>query len=140
MPDLKAKVGDTVSFSKTITETDVYLFAGLTGDFYQMHVDKEFAKKTPMGQQIAHGVLALGLASTVATNIQSKYAYPYPAVLYGYDRLRFIKPVFFGDTLTACQTVAEVDEASAKMISKVEITNQRGETVLAAQCIQKFMV
>ena len=139
MPELKAKVGDTVSFAKTITETDVYLFAGITGDFYQIHINKEYASKTPMGKQIAHGVLALGLASTVATLIQQKYDYGTPAVLYGYDKLRFIKPVYFGDTLTAQQTVAEVDHAGGKMISKVEIFNQREEIVLAAQCIQKFM-
>jgi acyl dehydratase len=139
VPELKAKVGDTVSFSKTISESDVYLFAGLIGDFYEIHLNKEYAAKTPMGKQIAHGVLILGLASTVATNIQKKYDYGTPAVLYGYDKLRFVKPVFFGDTLTATQTVSEVDQASKKMTSKVEIVNQRNEVVLAAQCLQKFV-
>ncbi len=139
MPVLKAKVGDSISFSKTISESDVYLFAGLIGDFYEIHLNREYAAKTPMGRQIAHGVLVLGLASTVATNIQKKYEYGTPAVLYGYDKLRFVKPVFFGDTLTATQTVSEVDEASGKMVSKVEIVNQRNETVLAALCIQKFV-
>lgn len=139
MADKKPTVGDTISFAKTITETDVYLFAGITGDFYELHMNKEFAAKAPMGRQIAHGVIAMGLASTVATNILKKYEYWTPAVLYGYDRVRFIKPIFFGDTLTATQTVTEFDPETAKMISKVEVTNQRGETVLAAQCIQKFM-
>ena len=139
MAELKAKHGDTVSFSKTISESDVYMFAGLTGDFYRMHVDKVFAKSTPLGGRIAHGVLILGLASTVATLIQTKYDYGIPAVLYGYDRLRFVRPVFIGDTVTACQTVREVDQETKKMISRVEITNQRGEIVLAAECIQKFI-
>ena len=139
MADRKPKAGDTVSFSKTISESDVYLFAGITGDLYEIHVNKQFAEKTPMGRQIAHGVLSLGLASTVATNIQKKYDYWASAVLYGYDKVRFTKPVFFGDTLTATQTVTEFDEATGKMVSKVEIINQSGETVLAAQCLQKFV-
>lgn len=139
MAGQKPKAGDTVSFSKTISESDVYLFAGITGDLYEIHVNKQFAEKTPMGRQIAHGVLSLGFASTVATNIQKKYEYWTPAVLYGYDKVRFTKPVFFGDTLTATQTVTEFDEATGKMVSKVEIINQNGETVLAAQCLQKFV-
>lgn len=139
MSDTRPAIGDTVSFSKTITETDVYLFAGITGDFYELHMNREFAKSAPMGQPIAHGVIAMGLASTVATNIQKKYGYWTPAVLYGYDRVRFINPIFFGDTLTAHQTVTEFDPESAKMVSKVEVFNQRNEIVLAAQCIQKFM-
>lgn len=139
MSSNKPTVGDTISFSKTITETDVYLFAGITGDFYELHMNKEFAAKAPMGKQIAHGVIAMGLASTVATNIQKKYAYWTPAVLYGYDRVRFIKPTFFGDTLTATQTVTEFDPATNKMISAVTVVNQREEVVLAAQCLQKFM-
>jgi len=139
VPELKAKVGDTVSFSKTVSESDVYLFAGITGDLYEIHVNKEYAAKTPMGRQIVHGVLVMGFASTVATMIQKKYEYGTPAVLYGYDKVRFVRPVFFGDTLTAVQTVTEVDAASAKMISKVEIFNQNNEVVVAAQCLQKFM-
>ncbi|CAK7046310.1 MAG: hypothetical protein DELT_00838 [Desulfovibrio sp.] len=139
MSGQKPRAGDTVSFSKTISESDVYLFAGITGDLYEIHVNKQFAEKTPMGRQIAHGVLSLGLASTVATNIQKKYDYWTPAVLYGYDKVRFTKPVFFGDTLTATQTVTEFDETTGKMVSKVEICNQNGDTVLAAQCLQKFV-
>lgn len=139
MADTKPKTGDTISFSKTITETDVYLFAGITGDFYELHMNRVYAESAPMGKQIAHGVIAMGLASTVATNIQKKYGYWTPAVLYGYDRVRFTKPIFFGDTLTAHQTVTEFDPETNKMVSKVEVVNQRGETVLAAQCLQKFM-
>ena len=81
----------------------------------------------------------MGLASTVATNIMKKYNYWVPAVLYGYDKVRFIKPIYFGDTLTAHQTVAEFDPETNKMVSKVEVFNQRGDIVLAARCLQKFM-
>ncbi len=140
MTGAKPNIGDTVSFSKTITETDVYLFAGITGDFYELHMNKVYAEAAPMGRQIAHGVIAMGLASTVATNIQKKYGYWTPAVLYGYDKVRFIKPVYFGDTLTARQTVAEFEPETNKMVSKVEVFNQRDEIVLAAQCLQKFML
>ena len=140
MADIKPTVGDRVSFSKTITETDVYLFAGITGDFYELHMNKVYAEAAPMGRQIAHGVIAMGLASTVATNIQKKYEYWTPAVLYGYDKVRFIKPIYFGDTLTAHQTVSEFDPETNKMVSKIEVFNQRNEIVLAAQCLQKFML
>lgn len=139
MTPIKPSPGDTVCFSKTISESDVYLFAGITGDFYELHLNKAYAEAAPLGRQIAHGVLAMGLASTVATNIQKKYAYWAPAVLYGYDRVRFIKPIFFGDTLTAHQTVLEFNPGTDKMTSKVEVFNQRGEIVLAAQCLQKFL-
>lgn len=139
MTERKPMAGDTVSFSKTITETDVYLFAGITGDFYELHMNKVFAESAPMGKQIAHGVLALGLASTVATNIQKKYGYWISAVLYGYDKVRFINPIFFGDTLTAHQTVSGFDPETNKMVSAIEVFNQRGDIVLAASCLQKFM-
>ncbi|MCC8193603.1 MAG: dehydratase, partial [Deltaproteobacteria bacterium] len=121
MTAIKPAVGDTTSFSKTITETDVYLFAGITGDFYELHMNKVYAEAAPMGRQIAHGVIAMGLASTVATNIQKKYGYWTPAVLYGYDKVRFIKPIYFGAPLPAHQTVTEFDPATDKMVSQVAV-------------------
>lgn len=132
------EIGDTISFTKTISEADVYLFAGVTGDFSQMHVNEEFMKKTPYKTRIAHGVLSLALASTASTMIQVQARSPIPSMSYGYDRLRFIKPVFFGDTLTAKYTITEIDEENLKSFAKAEVFNQNNELCMVAQHILKF--
>lgn len=136
---LPLKVGDTCSYSKTISESDVYLFAGITGDFSQMHMNEEFMRTTPYKTRIVHGVLTFALGSTASTLIQVNAKADIPSVSYGYDRLRFIKPVFFGDTVTAHYTVIEVDEENMKTIAKVEVFNQRNEICVAAQHILKFI-
>jgi len=132
------KIGDTISFTKTISESDVYLFAGISGDFSQMHVNEEFMRKTPYEMRIAHGVLSLALASTASTMIQVQARSPIPSMSYGYDRLRFLKPVFFGDTLTAKYTITEIDEENLKSFAKAEVFNQNDELCMVAQHILKF--
>jgi len=132
------EIGDTISFTKTISESDVYLFAGITGDFSQMHMNEEFMKKTKYKTRIAHGVLSLALASTASTMIQVQARSPIPSMSYGYDHLRFIKPVFFGDTLTAKYTISKIDEEELKSYAKIEVTNQKDELCLVAQHILKF--
>lgn len=132
------KVGDTYSFTKTISESDVYLFGGITGDFSQMHFNAEFMKHTMYKSRIAHGVLVFALGCTPGTLLQQKVNSPIPSASYGYDRLRFIKPAYIGDTITAVYTVSEIDEANMKTFSKVEIFNQHGDIVVAATHILKF--
>jgi acyl dehydratase len=143
MPDdpvtIPLRVGDSASFTKTISEADVYLFGGIIGDFSPMHFNEEHAKQTPYGQRIAHGILVFAFASTVSTIIQSATAEAHPSVSYGYDRVRFIKPVYFGDTLTANYVVTGIDENSAKTFAAVEIINQRGEIVCVCTHILKFL-
>ncbi|MEX2680397.1 MAG: MaoC family dehydratase [Candidatus Sigynarchaeota archaeon] len=95
-------VGDTASVTKTVTEADVILFAGITGDFNPMHVNEEFAKKTRFGKRIVHGCFSSGLISAV---IGMKL--PGPGALYGGQTVRFNKPVFIGDTITAKATIVE---------------------------------
>jgi len=136
---LPLKVGDTCSFTKTISESDVYLFAGITGDFSQMHMNEEFMKTTPYKTRIVHGVLTFALGSTASTLIQLQVNSPIPSVSYGYDRLRFVKPVFFGDTVTAVYTVTEVDEDSMKTFAKLEVLNQHGQVCTVATHILKFI-
>jgi len=136
---LPLKVGDTCSFTKTISESDVYLFAGITGDFSQMHMNEEFMKTTPYKTRIVHGVLTFALGSTASTLIQLRVNSPIPSVSYGYDRLRFVKPVFFGDTVTAVYTVTEVDEDSMKTFAKLEVLNQHGQVCTVATHILKFI-
>ena len=121
----KINVGDSASVSKTITETDVYLFAGITGDLNPAHVNEEASSKTMFGGRIAHGMLSAGLISTVL----GMYL-PGPGTIYLGQELKFTKPVRFGDTVTATATVVEkIDE---KNIVKLETiaTNQKGEVVI----------
>ncbi len=132
------EIGDSISFSKTVGESDVYLFAGITGDFSPNHINEEIMSKTPFKHRVAHGVLSLGFASTTSTLMIERTKMT--AVSYGYDRVRFIKPVLVGDTITATYTIAEIDEEDLKTYADIEITNQRGEVCTAARNILKFVV
>ena len=132
------EVGDFVSFSKTVGESDVYLFAGITGDFSPNHINEEIMSTTPFKHRVAHGVLSLGFASTTSTMMIERTGMS--AVSYGYDRIRFIKPVLVGDTITATYTIAEIDEETLKTYADIEITNQRGELCTVARHILKFIV
>nr|MDO8112243.1 MaoC family dehydratase [Candidatus Sigynarchaeota archaeon] len=95
-------VGDTACITKTVTETDVILFAGITGDFNPLHVNEEFAKKTKFGKRVVHGCFSSGLISAVLG-----MKLPGPGALYGGQTVKFVKPVFIGDTLTAKGTIVE---------------------------------
>lgn len=130
------EIGMEVSVAKTIGEYDVYAFAGVSGDFSPNHVDHEYMSRTPYGQRIAHGVLTMALMSTCSSKLIESLGNP-PTVSYGYDRVRFIKPVFIGDTLTVTYRVASVEDGGAKSFSDVTVTNQRGETVSVATHILK---
>lgn len=138
MTKLPLKIGDNCSFTKTISESDVYLFGGITGDYSQMHFNESFMKTTKYGTRIVHGVLTFALGSTASTLIQQKYESPIPSASYGYDHLRFTAPVYFGDTLTASYAVKEVDENAMKTYADVIITNQDDVVVCVATHILKF--
>lgn len=132
------KVGDTVSFTKTVSESDVYLFAGITGDFSYMHTNEEFMKKTIYKTRMVHGALTFCIGVTTTTLIQTKTVENIPSVSYGFDKLRFINPVFFGDTLTANYTITKIDDENLRSYGKLEIYNQNNEIVCAAQHSLKF--
>ena len=136
---LPLEIGDTVSFTKTISESDVYLFAGITGDFSQMHTNEEFMKTTPYKKRIVHGVLTFAFGSTASTMIQLQARAEIPSLSYGYDRLRFLRPVYFGDTITAKYTIIGVDEEQLKTYANVEIFNQHAELCVVATHILKFI-
>ena len=121
------------SFGRTITEADVVLHAGQTGDFYPHHMDAEWCKTQPFGQRIAHGTLifSVGVGMT-AGEINPR------AMSYGYDRLRFIRPVFLNDTIRARVSIKEKrDDPKRKthgiVVEALEVINQRNETVLVAE-------
>lgn len=136
------EVGEQAEFSKTIGEADLVLFSGLSGDFDPIHVNEDFARKTAFGKRIAHGSLVMSLLSTTASMISRRSvergATGTPVSL-GYDRIRFIAPVFINDTLTARYTVEEIDTAKARSRSRVEVIKSTGELCLAGTHIMKWV-
>lgn len=119
------KLGDSASHAKTISETDVYLFAGITGDLNPAHVNEQVSSATPFGGRIAHGMLSAGLVSAVLA-----MQLPGPGTIYLGQELKFTKPVRFGDTVTATCTISEL--IPEKNIAKLETicVNQNDEVVI----------
>lgn len=130
-------LGHTETFRKTVGETDVYLFAGITGDHYGVHVDEEFAKTTRFGRRIAHGALLVGFISTVMGQMTSRLPPP-GGVSYRYE-MKFTGPVYLGDTVTTALTLAETRPARRELVFRARTTNQRGEVVLEGQTILKLI-
>jgi acyl dehydratase len=130
-------IGRKVTVAKTVSESDVYLFAGLTGDLSPNHVDEEYMKKTRYGRRIAHGALCVGLMSNASTKILE--GVPGTVVSYGYDRVRFPAPCFLGDTVTVTYEIVERDEAAGKTFARVTCTTQTGAVVAAATHILKVV-
>jgi 3-hydroxybutyryl-CoA dehydratase len=141
MTVMYAKVGDAVRFSKTVGESDIYLFAGLTGDLSQNHVDDEFMSHSIYGKRIAHGALMIGFMSTASTRLieeSLRQGIDSTPVSLGYDGIRFLKPVFIGDTVTVSYVIGEVDAERRRTIANVEVKNQRGELVAVGKHILKW--
>lgn len=130
-------VGRSVSFAKTVGESDVYGFAGITGDLAPNHVDEAYMATTPYGRRIAHGVLLLGYSSTASTRMLELIGGG--GVSYGYDRVRFTAPVFLGDTVRVRYTVERVEPGERKVYSRVEIRNQDDAVCLVATHILKLL-
>jgi len=121
------------SLGRTITEADIVLHAGQTGDFFPHHMDAEWCKTQDFGQRIAHGTLIFSVAiGMTAGEINPQ------AMSYGYDRLRFIRPVFIGDTIRVTASIADKRDHPKRVESgivaeKIEVVNQRNETVLVCE-------
>ena len=130
-------VGKKVTVRKTVSESDVYLFAGLTGDLSPNHVDEEYMRTTTYRRRIAHGALLVGLMSNASTKIITDL--PGTIVSYGYDRIRFPAPCFLGDTVTVTYEIVERDEAARKTFARVTCTTERGDVVAAATHILKVV-
>ncbi len=120
------------STGRTITESDIVIHAGQTGDFYPHHMDAEFAKSTPFGQRVAHGTLILSVGVGMLANEINDAAFSY-----GYDRVRFIAPIFIGDTIISkAEIVAKREHAKSPekygiVDEQVTVTKQSGEVVIA---------
>lgn len=140
MSDFHVQIGEKVTFSKTVSESDVYLFAGITGDLAPNHVNKAYMEKSKYGRLMAHGALIVGYMSTASSMAiaDSRDADETPVSL-GYDRLRFIKPVFLGDTITVEYEIASVDPDSRRSTSDIRVVNQDGELTAVGQHILKWV-
>ena len=140
MTDFFVKVGDSVSFTKTVSETDVYMFAGITGDFSPNHVNKAYMERSRYGRLMAHGALLVGFMSTASTMAiaHCRDADETPVSL-GYDRIRFLKPVFLGDTVTVDYAIAAIEPDRRRAIGDVKVTNQDGTLVAVAQHILQWV-
>jgi acyl dehydratase len=130
-------VGQQVTFRKTVSETDIYQFAGVTGDLAPNHVDEQFMAATRYGGRIAHGVLVLGYTSTASTKMLELIGGH--AVSLGYDRVRFVAPVRIGDTITVRYTLARLDQERGRAYSDIEVTNQDNSLVLVATHVLAFI-
>jgi monoamine oxidase len=120
---------------RTITEADIVIHAGHTGDFFPHHVDVEFARHSDFGQRIAHGTMIFSIGVGLTANVINPAAFTY-----GYDRLRFPKPVFIGDTLKTRVTIkAKRDDAerpgTGRVVEVCEVLNQRNEVVMYCEHI-----
>ncbi len=120
------------STGRTITETDIVMHAGQTGDFYPHHMDAEWCKTQEFGARVAHGTLILSVAVGMLAGEINDAAFSY-----GYDKVRFIAPVFIGDTITSTATISGKRDHAKKpdeygiVEEQVTVANQRGETVIA---------
>src|SRR5258708_7615837 len=142
MQDFYVKLGDTVTFAKTVGETDIYLFAGITGDFSVNHVNEQYMAGSKYKHRIAHGALLVGYMSTCSTMMIEKSrgtAGDETPVSLGYDRVRFLGAVLIGDTVTLTYTVAEIDPVKRQSISDIKVINQRGDLVAVARHVMRWV-
>jgi 3-hydroxybutyryl-CoA dehydratase len=124
------KVGEAAEFTKTISESDIYVYAGVTGDLNPAHINEEYAKNTFFKTRIAHGMLMAGLISTVVGN-----KLPGPGTIYVKQELNFLAPVRIGDTITARAEVAEIIAEKNRVRLKTSCASQDGTTVLDGEAL-----
>ena len=122
-------VGDSGIFTKIISEADVFACAGVSGDFNPLHIDEEYAQKTQFGRRIAHGILTAGIISTVLGG-----EIPGVGTIFVELHTRFLKPVFFGDIMTARATVMEILNPKRVRLL-VACVNQHGEDVAVGNAL-----
>jgi len=126
------EVGDSASFSKSVTDYDVYSIAGITGDFNPAHINTIYASETPFVNRIAHGVLSVSLISGVLG-----MQLPGAGVIFISQVCDFKRPVYVGDTITATVEVTKKDEARNRVWLRTYCTNQNGQLVLDGEVIMR---
>ena len=123
-------MGHTTQFAKTISESDVYLYAGITGDQNPAHIDESYAQKTFFKTRIAHGMLCAGLISTVLGN-----RLPGNGTIYIHQEMNFLAPVRMGDTVTAQVEVLEIHPAKNRARFKTDCFNQDGIQIIDGEAV-----
>lgn len=124
------QVGDTAQFSKTISESDIYLFAGITGDLNPAHINEDYAKNTHFKTRIAHGMLTASFISTVIGTML-----PGPGTIYMRQEVNFLAPVKIGDTITAIVEVLEIVADKKRVRLKTDCVNQDNTTVVDGEAL-----
>ena len=123
-------VGDSAEFAKTVSEADVYMYAGITGDFNPAHVNEIYAKNTFFKTRIAHGMLTAGFISAVLAN-----QLPGPGTIYMKQEISFLAPVRIGDTITARVEVTELIPEKNRVRLKTTCTNEDGKQVVDGEAL-----
>ena len=127
------KVGDFATFTKTITDADIILFAGVTGDVNSVHINEEYAKESMFKKRIAHGMISAGLISAVlGTQL------PGPGTIYLSQTLKFRKPVYIGDTITARADIVNKIQNKNQLVLRTECVNQDDVTILTGEAVVAF--
>ena len=127
-------VGASATFAKTVSESDVYGYAGISGDFSPNHINEEYMRGGHYGERLAHGTLLVGFMSAAGAQL-----YLGRTVSQGYDRVRFLKGVRFGDTVTTTYEIAKIDKEKKRVYAQVTCRNQHGETVAVATNIRVWV-
>ena len=140
MIEFYVNIGDSAQFTKTVSESDVYQFAGITGDFSPNHINKVYMENSSFGRLMAHGALLVGFMSTVSTLAiaHCREADETPVAV-GYDKIRFLKPVFLGDTVTTTYRFSSIDPEKRKSKAKIEVKNQNDQLVAVAEHILQWV-
>ncbi|MBL8789975.1 MAG: dehydratase [Rhizobiales bacterium] len=138
----EAAIGASVTCAKTVGESDIYLFAGITGDLSPNHVDEAAMSRTEYGGRIAHGALLVGFMSRASTLITEKcpalMAEHYPVSL-GYDKVRFLAAVKIGDTITVSYNIDSADPVRMRTSASVAIHTQNGTLCAVATHIMRWL-
>lgn len=137
IPDMKSLVGKTGTYTRTVSESDVYLFGGISGDLHFCHFDEEYMKQTAYKRRLVHGILVLGLMATAGGRLNEQNGWS--TVSKGYKSVEFIKPAFIGDTLRAEYKIVEVDEEKKMFFAEMTCHNQHGEKIAVAYHSSQFI-
>lgn len=139
MPD----IGTSTGFAVSVTEADVTAFADLSGDYAKMHVDDGFMAQTTFGRRIAHGALLVAYMSRASTMIsnaaETVNPHGFPVSL-GFDRMRFLAPVFLGDKILVEYRISEIDRERGRTLGEISITNQDEVLVAIAVHVMKWVI
>ena len=141
MSDFHVALGEETRFTKTVSESDVYLFAGITGDLSPNHVNQSYMEQSAWGRRMVHGALLIGFVSTASTQAiaHTRDNPDETPVAVGFDKVRFLRPVFLGDTVTVSYRFSHIDLERRRSTAEVLITNQADELVAVANHLLQWV-